>query len=281
MIDTRNRLSVMFHETDGDSYSSYDNEAADFLRDTFSLQFTPTGSDYLYIGFTKPFGALYADMSTANTETSSTLAAEYYDGATWSSLTVSDETNEFQRSGFLFWDRPSDWASVAVNSISKYWIRLRPSVASSVLVFNGINILFSDDHQLQAEFYEITNSNLIPAGQTTHITTHVASRNYIMQKLRNDGYIKLDSNNLYENITPWDLLDIFEVRQAATFLALSKIFFNLSDSPDDNWWTKYREYQDKFEESFRLAKLSIDYDDDGVIDNDEKAAPITVQRWGR
>jgi hypothetical protein len=76
-------------------------------------------------------------------------------------------------------------------------------------------------------------------------------------------------------------MDVFEIREAAIFLALSKIFFNLSDSPDDHWWIKYREYADKYEAKMTVARLSIDTDDDGITDEDEKQRQFNPTRWAR
>ena len=103
-----------------------------------------------------------------------------------------------------------------------------------------------------------------------------------MQRLRNQGYIKIDSDNNFENMTQWDLMDSFEVRLASTMLTLSKIFFNLSDSLEDNWWIKYQEYEKKFERILAgWAKLTFDEDDDGEIDELEQSKQRIVNRWSR
>ena len=171
--------------------------------------------------------------------------------------------------------------SVEVNSQEAFWIRVRPSVDHSATDIRGINLVFSDDNQLKQEFYEIDNANLLPPGEATHIVNHVSARNVIIQKFKNINYIKQDSGGNLKDVNQWDLIDIFEVRQAATMLCLSKIFFNLSDEVDDNWWTKYQEYQDKFEEMFRIARLSVDIDDDGVDDPAENKAQRNSFRWNR
>ena len=102
-----------------------------------------------------------------------------------------------------------------------------------------------------------------------------------MQRLRNNQYVKLDGDGEYVNMTQWDLFDLFEIKQAAVMLTLSKIFFLLSDDVEDQWWTKYREYQDKFEEAFKLARISVDSQNDGVQDNNEKLVKKKVNRWQR
>ena len=276
MIDSRNKLKVL-HD-DNSVFSDYSLDAADYIRDEFTIQLT-AAEDYLYVGYSRNFGACYVELTTANTN-SNTLGAEYWDGSAWQSLDVQDETRGFTRSGFLQWDK-SLLNSTTVNSEEAYWVRLKPDADHSATLVRGINIVFSDDAQLKREFFEIDNSNLLPLNESSHITTHVAARDMIIQQLRNMGYIKEDANYDLHIMSAWDLHDIMEVREAAKFLALAKIFFNLSDSIEDNWWQKYREYQDKFEEAFRLARISLDLDNDGVKDDVEDSRKRRSWRWSR
>jgi hypothetical protein len=150
----------------------------------------------------------------------------------------------------------------------------------SSTVIRGINLIFADDASLKEEFSQIDNSNMYSPGETSHILTHVAARNYILSNLRNH-YAKENNETGLEKINQYDLMDVFEIREAAIFLALSKIFFNLSDSPDDHWWIKYREYADKYEAKMTVARLSIDTDDDGITDEEEKQRQFNPTRWAR
>lgn len=276
MIDSRTKLTV-FHD-DNSVFTDYSNSAKDYTRDSFSFTLV-AAEDYLYLGFTKPFGATYVEMETPNTN-SNTLSAEYFDGTSWQTLDLNDETNGLTRSAFITWDKEL-LTSTTINSVAAFYVRFRPDSDHSATTFRGINLVFSDDNMMKQEFFEIDNVNLLPNGESSHIATHVASRNMIVQEFRRLNYTKEDVNGNRNIINQWDLHDIFEVRDAATFLALSKIFFNLSDSVDDNWWQKYREYHDKYEESMRLAKLSVDLDDDGKKDDDEKVRDRQPFRWNR
>jgi len=276
MIDSNNKLKVL-HD-DNSSFSDLSLDSADYIRDNFSLELNST-EDYLYIGYARNFGVCYVELTTPNT-TSNSFTVEYFDGTSWTSLDVTDETKGFTRSGFIQWDK-SLLNSTDVDGNTAFFIRLRPSATHTTTSVRGINIVFSDDNAMKREFFEIDNSSLLPIGEVSHISTHAASRDMIVQQLRNMGYIKEDDNSNLSNLTPWDLHDIHEVREAAKFLALSKIFFNLSDSVDDNWWQKYREYQDKFEESFRLARISLDLDNDGVEDTTETSRKRQSWRWSR
>ena len=275
MIDSRTKLTIL-HDDDS-VFTDYSNLAADFTRDPYSHDLISL-EDYLYIGYSKPFNAAYIEMEVPNTNANE-FTAEYWNGTAWTELDLNDGTNGFTRSGFIEWDK-SDMNSTDVNSLTKFWLRLKPSADHSATTYRGINLVFSEDAMMKSEFFEITNSNILPAGETSHITTHVASRNMIIQQLRNQGYIKDDGYNDV-NLNQWDLHDIYEIRQGATYLALSKIFFTLSDSVDDNWWQKYREYNDKYEEAMRLARLSLDLNDDGLESDDEKTRQATPFRWNR
>ncbi len=268
MIDRNAKLTIL-HDNNS-VFTDHSDNAADYIRDNFSIDLNAT-EDYLYIGFDRPFGAVYNEIVTPNTNAGD-FAAEYWDGDSWESLEITDESKNYIRSGYIFWDRPDDWAQETIDSIEQYYIRIRPSVDHSATSMRGINLVFSDDTALKREFFEIDNSDLLPPGESSHITSHVAARNSIVQRLRNLDYIKFDSNSNRINITQWDLHDIFEVREAATHLALSKIFFNLSDNDEDMWWRKYREYSDKYEEAFRLVRLSIDNNNDGETDSSETLA---------
>lgn len=277
MIDPLTKLTVL-HD-DNSVFANYSDLAADFIRDNFSVLLSST-EDYLYLGFAKPFSTAYVAIITANVNVN-TLNAEYYNGTSWVSLALTDETRGFTRSGYLFWDK-SLMASTTVNSKAAYYIRLRPSADHSATVLRGINLIFADDNALKQEFFEIDHETLLPTGETSQLVQHVGARNIIVQMLRNKGYLKQsEGSSVLKQITQWDLMDIFEIKQAATMLTLSKIFFMLSDNREDTWWAKYLEYQDKFEESFKLVMLTLDENDNGETDVQESNEPFKVQRWLR
>jgi len=275
MIDAAQKLTVK-HDANG-VFTDHSQDSADYLRDDYSVTLD-AATDYLYIGYSKPFGSFYTHFTTPNASTNE-FTAEIFDGTTWNTVSISDETKGFTRSGFMFFAKAGMKAET-IDGKEAFYIRLRPDVTHTATDIRGLNLVFSSDSVLKEEFFEIGNSSLLPAGENSHISTHVASRNMIIQRLRNKGYLTADGVTV-EKLDQWDLIDIFEVRQAATFLALSKIFFNLSDQVDDHWWIKYREYSNKFEESMRLSELSIDSNNDGIDNVDETTKSIRVFRWRR
>lgn len=273
-MDIRTRLHIIYN--DGGVETNYSAEAQDFKRDTF--QVTLTTDDFIYIGFRKVINAVYISLTQVNTVTSS-LSFEYYSESGWKALEVSDDTKALARSGFVTWSRPSDAAPLTVDSIEACWVRFAPNDNLSLTEFQAINLLFSDDNDICQEVPALIDACFYQAGQTSHILHHVAAKNYIMGRLRSLGYIKETADG-EENIDQWDILDIYELRQASTYYALSQIYFNLSDDIEDQYWVKYKEYEAKFEEMFSLGRLRVDTNDDGQVNLSEKR-PIKTVRWVR
>lgn len=262
MINPLTKLNVWFNSTD------HSNDAHDFSKDAFSLTFTD--EDFLYIGFYKPINTVYVALATAQ-QTATTLSCEYWDGSNWASLSnLYDDTKGFTRSGFITWDRSqSNQAASTVNSLTLFWVRIATSNTMGALSVQGINFLFADDNDLVPEVPEIKDTNHL-AGKTSHLLTHVAARQQLVQDLNNKNHFKLNpTTGLKEDLTCWDLLDVNQVKQAAIFLALAKIYFNFSDSPDDKHYQKYQDYMARYKDAYELARLALDTDDDGVADEEE------------
>jgi len=274
MIDPKNSLTVL-HDNNS-VFTNQTEDAEDYARDTFTLSLSST-EDYHYIGFHKPFNALYVELTTANTQ-ANTFTAEVFDGTLWNAVDdFHDDSKGYTRSGFITWEK-AGMKTTEIDGEDKFFIRLRPSDDHTATTIQGINLVFSDDIMMQQHFFEVNDSTLIPSGQSSHIMSHVAARNEIVQWLRKAGYIKRVSFTNVDNYTRWELHDIHEIRQAATFMALSNIFFNLSDNPEDGWFRKYQEYRTRAQEELALVTLSTDEDDDGVVDDSEKLDKRRVTR---
>lgn len=106
--------------------SSYPEE---LLPSTFAVD------DACYFGIdtslddTGPFCSLIFNIATpASATTSYTIVWEYYNGS-WTTLTCLDETEQFSQPGVraVVWKQPSDWATVAIDSDTAYWVRARVS----------------------------------------------------------------------------------------------------------------------------------------------------------
>lgn len=276
MIDPNLKLTVL-HDDDS-SFTDYSNQMVDYLSN--SVVMTVTTTDYIYIGYRKPFNATYIEMQTANINPA-TMSVEYYDGTSYVDADYFDETNAMTRSGLVSWDKSSMEEST-VDGKSAYYVRFKLDSDSSAMEIRGMNIVFSDDRDLKQEFFEIDDPGLLPEGYDSHIPKHVAARNQIIQELRNRGNQKASGTNAVPtDINAWDLHDVFQIREAAMFLALSKIFFNLSDNVDDNWFRKFEEYNGKYKSAMSLYNLNYDENDNGVEEVNEKSNKYRAIRFSR
>lgn len=277
-MDLRTKLSILLDQS---GFSNISVEAQDFRRDNVALELAET--DHLYVGFRKPINALYAAFETPS-EGDYSLSVEYFSESGWAALEVSDGTKGFSRNGFITWQRPSDADKSAVNDIDAHWVRIQVNQESGVpasleCVLQGLNLVLSDDNDIASEVPALVDVRFMPKNQTSHILQHVATKMYIIGRLRNLGYIKHVGNN-EENIDQWDILDVYELRNAANYYTISQIYFNLSDNPEDQYWAKYKEYERKFEEAFSLGRLRMDQNDNGQVDPEEKRPRRSI-RWFR
>jgi hypothetical protein len=249
-------------------------------RDAYSIPMV-AADDYLYFGMYKPFDSLYVEMANPSSVTS-TLSIEYYDGSAWADVEgILDDTLSFKRSGFVSFDKPDDWESTSVDSIASFYIRIRPSAnLSSTASIQGINIVFSDDSDLEGVYPGV--SNYRASSESSFILRHENSRNLIVQEIRNRGFRKnpVDSNG-YENVTAWDLLQHDEVRQWSIYLTMANIFSSLQSKEDGLYKQKTEDYLE-LAEMFKAAfYITLDRDDDGIKDASESAADISPRRLVR
>lgn len=275
MIDPNLKLTVL-HDDDS-VFNNYTNEAVDYLNNPIAI--TLTTADFIYVGYSKPFNATYVEMQTANVNPAN-LSVEYYDGTSWVTAEFHDDTRALSESGLISWDK-SSMEAASVNSIEKYYVRVSVDADTSAMVIDGLNILFSEDKDLKADFPSISDSSILPVGYTSHLPHHVAARNEIVQHLRNRGNQKTNSAGAEKDINAFDLHDIFQIKQAAAYLVLAKVFFNLSDNPEDHWFMKFQEYTKKYNETMQLYNLNIDTDDDGIEDLNENDNKYKVFRFSR
>lgn len=280
-----NELFIL-HDDNG-SFVDYSKESSDFLRDDYNLDFVAI-EDSLYIGLYKPFSSLYFEFKTPNGSDIG-ITLEKSTGAGFTNMDLTDDTKGFQRSGFFNVNRNNEnWESQDVNGQSAYWLKLTASNDFNVDV-HGLNIVFSDDNDLVQEV-RLINDFLAP-GDNSFISYHVSSRNDIIQRMRNGGYVKEVDNNdsvflseksrNLKQVNKWDILDLGEIKQASKYLTLAKIFFDNSENVDDKSYQRFMDYDNKFGEAFKLFYMSIDLDDDGRTDQDEKLSlnEIDLVKW--
>ena len=236
---------------------------------------------FLYFGRVKPFNAFYIEMHNAS-NVNTTLAVQYYNGSSWVSVAnLLDDTIAFTRSGFVQFDKPSDWASNSVNSTSLYWVRMAVAQdTANNTQFQGINLVFSDDEDLKGVYPYVTG--YLTGQEKTFILRHENSRDLIIQDIRTRGFRKTNAQKTrYENIDAWDLMDINEVRMWSTYLTMENIFSSLQSQEGDLYKEKSIEYKAKAEFYKNLVYLTLDKDDDGIVSNTESAQDISTRRLVR
>lgn len=143
--------------------------------------------------------------------------------------------------------------------------------------FKGLNIVFCDDQDLRVSYPRIDDYLL--KGQSSFISYRQEATDDIIQSFRTGGYVKtLTSNSdflpgsnsfnykAFRQMSKWDVLDVDEIRQAAKYLTLAKIFFNVSENNEDKAYIRYRDFMSKYARSFANFYLTLDLDDDGETD---------------
>lgn len=247
-----------------------------------SVPMALTAGQSLHIGYYKPFRQFYIDFTTLN-QAAANLAIEYFNGQAWVDIpNIVDETESFDKSGFMYFERPEDWAKTLIDGDELYYIRITPDAdLSAETELNGINVLFSNDADLIG-----IRSNIVSKHNngTPWIEKHEAARKYIVQQLRNLGHRKIVTreNNpfyydesdkdvkVYSNLTQFDLLEPFELREASKFYALKFIYLDeLSDEEDDKWERAGIRHERAADEAMNVFMLKIDTDDDGTEDLSE------------
>ena len=281
------RLHVYFNAT------SYTEQAYKVGIETVALQFKITPSvDYLYLGYKKPQKNFFFEVSSPSTD-SPTLVIQIYNGTTWVDCPHIDETKAFKKSNFIYLDEDTLINSKAftVNSVNAYWVRISMTHAANVS-FKGINNMFCCEDDLRQE--EPAIATFYPREIDSHIFHIASARDYILRKINNSGhyeYKTLDALNpsgeriFSEDFNQFDLFDIDEIRDAAVFYTLYKVFAsNLQDQADDVYGVKATAYLKKFQDSFDLwcgRKLTLDINKDGIEDSAEEAESITTIRLVR
>lgn len=87
---------------------------------------TEAVNDYFAMGHTSKYAKLVINTTTARS--GGALVWEYYNGSSWSSLTVTDGTNTLSTTGSqnVTWTPPTNWTAVSLNGEEAiYYVRLR------------------------------------------------------------------------------------------------------------------------------------------------------------
>ena len=259
-----------------------------FLKDytTNPVPLALGDTHHLYIGYDKPFPQMFIELSFKN-DVTGTLVFEYFNGTAWVALPdFVEETQNFFRSGFVFVDKPDDWASTTVKLIKKFYIRIQPSASHNAgTIIDGIGIVFSNDLDIIG-----IKSNIVSKHNNGNswIEKHEAARKLIIQKLRNAGHRThktITGNSLvfsgagirFTDLNEFDLLEPQELREASKFYVLSFIYLDeLSDEEDDKWERAGKRHEARGDEAVQLFMLKIDKDDDGIESESESEGTTRI-----
>lgn len=233
--------------------------ARDFAGNDFSHQLIV--DSYLYIGLYKPFDFIYFEIEENNTS-ESVIGFEYFSQTGWKSLRVVDETYNFKKSGFVVFEKPSDWKKELIDLSNEYFIRAMSDENVSPVKFRAVGVIFSSDVDLLEEKSGILSN----FNEKSLVLKHLAARKDIVQEVRSWGETKsIDGVNV-SDITEFDL-QLDQVRNASKYLTMSKIYqHDLSQNPDDSYFQTGKSFYSKYKSSLMKNIVCIDRNDNGTLD---------------
>lgn len=109
---------------------------------------TELENDAAYFGASVAFCQIWIDMATNAVYGADSITWEYWDGDSWEALTIlydhtdaddQDGDRPFQQDGAITFIPPSDWAAVAVDSQTAYWIRARCNATVNITTIPKTN----------------------------------------------------------------------------------------------------------------------------------------------
>jgi hypothetical protein len=132
---------------------------------------TEAVDDATYFGADEIFYNLGLDLSTGKAGTWTGIW-EYWDGSAWSALTdVTDDTDNFATTGAqtVDWSIPDDWATTAIDSDTRYWVRFRidsftSSGAGPAHSVNGCTCAHAGDIKLEDANVDMVGCTLTGMG---------------------------------------------------------------------------------------------------------------------
>lgn len=252
MIDLKEKLSVLYF--DGTSYEDISEVLAQF-KDELEKEVVLDVDKHIYIGFHKPIKNFYMQVSTPN-ETASEIFFEACLDESWEIISAVDETFNLTKSGFISFD--NDLPEVCnINNLSLFWFRVS-SDDEMLFTLSTISMLLSSINDLSAIYPPIADEHFLLGKKSLHVAMELV-KNDIVQELRNKP-IKLED---YRRLTVFDLLDIQELRQAASYKTVAHVLRNSFNTVDDKFYILSQEFFKKARELLDLYFLTVDFKGDG------------------
>lgn len=131
------------------------------------------------------------------------------------------------------------------------------------VVTSAADKLFSTDSDL--ELHEPDILNWVEDGRNTFKNVHRRAQKLILEYLKREGY--RDTNGDF--FTKDAIVNVENVKQWSTFVALRLIFEGISNAVDDIFSEKAKRYKGMEVTWRKTVLLNIDVDGDGVVDDNE------------
>ena len=267
MINRKTALNLGFG-TDGAVTTTVSNQLARFSD---GQSHTATANNFLQITFTKAINTIFVYIPTPSaTPLNFTLNATQPNGDIIVTDGIIDGTRGLTQSGFISWE-PELNKYYVFNAGDLFTYNFQYDAVMNGVVFNGINLLFCDKFDLLREYPDL--DNLLELSSEAEINTRLirvmeATKDEIEKKVKNSDLTKENRQNfrLEVELDEWDLLEIQQVNEAAIYWTLGKLFYFLSDNPNDIYQQRAQRYLALGESAFESINLSIDFNDDGSLD---------------
>jgi len=122
---------------DGATFTSYLTEVTGSGNAPLDSLSTAANGDYFYVGHSQKFDDVTLTMTANVNSNASTLAAQYWDGDEWQTMTITADGTvsggaTLAQTGTVELTRPSGWKMLALGSLpALYWVRFSVSAALS------------------------------------------------------------------------------------------------------------------------------------------------------
>lgn len=241
---------------------------------TEALSFALTTTDKFYIVLDSPFTTRHFQLAIASNAIS-TVSVKTWDGTAFTAVEdLIDQTNGFTKSGFISWINNSDWKvrkAAPFADLDMYWAEITVSsdLSAGTTLQSVLNI-FCDDDSFEPYYPDIFNDpQYLPVGKTNFISQYILAKDMVVNRLRKDGLIKKESQ----------IIDINEVAAAAVHATAYIILSPIAQEEGDV--QRAKDSESKFVAELNRIPLSLDHDETGVIEEDEKNLSVQFFVRGR
>jgi len=168
--------NVQSFDDSGSSYVDNTTEANSPTGTAFKVfGSTAATSDIIYIGMANKFHGLTTNLSTVGAG-SPTITWEYYDGANWTSFTITESTTNsgiFTAAGKFTWDSLTGWSTTTVNSSAAlFFVRGRFS-AGSYTTDPVLFSIFADQDSVISQEIPLYDIDFTESGRITFLNNRI------------------------------------------------------------------------------------------------------------